>query len=149
MHIVKSAKLHTTVFIGKTNLQMDLDPAKRSGMRLMADDEAEMLYVEYKGEVGRVPYTNLVSMIPADQQKFGGIFAEEYNKLTAYLSGQSVSDIHSALQSDSAANSPAAQSVASPANPFPRKPGRPPTNAQASTPQGHVHAGPGAGKTHD
>ena len=81
MHIVASAKLHTTVFIGKTNLQMDLDPAKRPGMRLMADDQSQMLFVEYKGEVGRVPYTDIVSMIPKDQALFRKIFDAEYTKL--------------------------------------------------------------------
>ena len=134
MHIVSSAKLHSTVFIGRTNLQMDLDPAKRPGMRLLADDQSQMLFVEYKGEVGRVPYTDIVSMIPKDQAMFRRIFSEEYTKLEI-----------TPVAAQTTASEEIAKDVTIPTGT--RKIVR--QSAQVSAPTGHVHAGPGAGKTHD
>ena len=138
MHIVSSAKLHSTVFIGKTNLQMDLDPAKRPGMRLLADDQSQMLFVDYKGEIGRVPYTDVVSMIPKEQATFRKIFDAEYNKLLALPNASSAPTSELAYQ---------VQFIQPAAEAPPKKRGRP--SAQISTPMSHVQAGPGAGKTHD
>lgn len=125
MHIIKHAKLQTTVFIGKTNLQMDLDPQKRKGMRLLADDESQTLYVDFNGEIGRVPYTDIVSMIPENQSLFRKVFDHEYEqlKITTFPTVASIEPMD-----------------------LPKK-GRP--KAQASSPMDHVHAGLGAGKTHD
>lgn len=56
---IKRAELHTPLFLGGTNLQTKLDPAKRHGLRLTWDTEERTLFVLWNGEVGEIPEANV------------------------------------------------------------------------------------------
>jgi len=66
---LKFCEVHTSLFIAGTNLGLKLDPARRSGLKLFLNEETKRLEVEWNGEKGLVPETNVVVMIPGKPGK--------------------------------------------------------------------------------
>lgn len=66
------AELHNPLFLAGTNLQMKLDPAKRSGLKLVYDRAEKELLVYFKTTKGEymaiVPSANVSSMTPVTTQ---------------------------------------------------------------------------------
>jgi len=119
MEIIKRAVLHNTLLLGGANLQLSLDTTKRTGLQMIHDEEAQMLYVHNNGEFAKLPYPNVAHMIPAETKDLAKLFRDTFTNTM----------------------SPAvAAAIAS----APR--GR--VKAQASSPTDHVFAN-GAGKTND
>lgn len=98
------AELHNPLFLAGTNLQMKLDPTKRSGLTLVYDRAEKELLVTYNGKVAIVPASNVSSMTPHGPRTAG------VTKVAGLPAGLKAT-------------------------------------AQVSTPQSHVHAGPGHGTT--
>lgn len=99
------AELHNPLFLAGTNLQMKLQPEKRTGLKLTYDRAEKELLVEWQGQTAIVPSSNISSMTP---------------KLIL---------------------NPAKIEPQAPTPELARR------SAQVSTPQSHVHAGPGHGDT--
>ncbi len=116
MEIVKRIKLHNGAFAGGTNLQLDLDTEKRTGLRLLDDSQEEVVYVHFKDEIIKMPYTNISSITPTNERQ-----AELADIFTKVFAGEKVEKKNTA---------PGVR-----------------VQAQASSPQDHVFAGPGKGKT--
>ncbi len=66
---LKFAELHSPLFLAGTNLQLKLDPTKRTGLKLVYDRAEKELLVTWNGETAIVPTTNVSSMTPADEPK--------------------------------------------------------------------------------
>jgi hypothetical protein len=60
---LKFAELHTPAFVAGTNLGIKLLPASRTGLKLQYDRKEKELHIYWNGEVGIVPYSNVVCMI--------------------------------------------------------------------------------------
>lgn len=101
---LKFCEVHTALFIAGTNLGLKLDPGKRTGLKLQYNRKNFELEVAWNGEIGLVPVTNVVCMIPGKPKHLADVVSH-----------------------------PTVANVAS--------------TAQVETPFGHVHAGPGKGKT--
>lgn len=61
---LKFCEVHTALFIAGTNLGLKLDPGKRTGLELKYNRKNFELEVSWNGEVGLVPVTNIVVMVP-------------------------------------------------------------------------------------
>lgn len=117
---LRFAEIHAPLFLmgdKGVNLGSKLDPAKRKGLVLTYDREAAELLVSYQDMNAIVPVTNVVSMLEASGN-----------------SGKLDLDVVRRAQK---ADTPivVTTQVAKP------------IEAQVSTPQSHVFAGPGAGQT--
>jgi hypothetical protein len=60
---IKWAELHAPLFLAGTNLQLKLDPTKRSGLKMEYDEEKKHLYVTYNNQTARIPETSVLSMV--------------------------------------------------------------------------------------
>ncbi len=58
------AELHGPLFLAGTNLQMKLDPHKRTGLKLVYDRAEKELLVTFNGKTAIIPSSNIVSMTP-------------------------------------------------------------------------------------
>lgn len=58
------AELHNPLFLAGTNLQMKLQPDKRTGLKLVYDRTEKELLVEWQGQTAIVPSSNISSMTP-------------------------------------------------------------------------------------
>ena len=65
------AELHNPLFLAGTNLQMKLDPKKRSGMVLRYDLDNQQLLVYWQERLAIVPSSNVSSMTPVNARIFG------------------------------------------------------------------------------
>ncbi len=61
---IEFAELHNPLFLAGTNLQMKLDPTKRTGLKLEYDRAEKELLVTYNGRMAIVPSANVSSMTP-------------------------------------------------------------------------------------
>ena len=61
---LKFAELHNPLFLAGTNLQLKLDPSKRTGLVLKYDREFKELHVYWADEMAIVPTTNVSAMVP-------------------------------------------------------------------------------------
>lgn len=61
------AELHNPLFLAGTNLQMKLDPTKRTGLKLIYDRAEKELLVSYNGKTAIVPASNVASMTPVSE----------------------------------------------------------------------------------
>jgi hypothetical protein len=102
---LKFAELHAPLFLAGTNLQLKLDPTRRTGLKLVYDRAEKELLVTWQNQLAIVPVGNVASMTPAGVE------------------------------------------VAKPEPMVVVEKARPRVTAQVSTPQSHVHAGPGHGDT--
>lgn len=125
MKILKRVRLHSSAFCGGTNLNLDLDTEKRTGMRLLDDPDASMVYVQLKNDEVEIPYTNIVDKKPLDSSHLKKAFDDAF-KETEKKPEPTIID-------------PAKMPQRS----------KPKITAQYETPMSHVHAGPGAGKARD
>lgn len=60
---IEWAELHAPLFLAGTNLGQKLDPKKRSGLKMMYDEDKRHLYVIYNAQMARVPETSVLSMV--------------------------------------------------------------------------------------
>lgn len=124
MKIVLSfAELHAPLFLAGKNFGMKLDGHKHHGIVLTYDREFKELWVTWKDTSGKshdaiIPLSNVASMTP---------FREAPETAKEKLA--------------KATTAPKAD------QPFGYDPAKYKTTAQVSTPQSHVHAGPGHGDT--
>lgn len=66
---LKFAELHAPLFLGGTNLQMKLDPTKRTGLTIAYDRVEKELLVTYNGNQAIIPSSNVMSMTPGTVEK--------------------------------------------------------------------------------
>ena len=114
------AEIHAPLFLlgdKGKNLGTKLDVKAKAGLKLVYDRDEKELHVSYMGMNAIVPVTNVASMLEAPPKP--------KTKLTA-------AEVKEAQKADTPTGAP---------KPFD------PNAAQVSTPQSHVHAGPGAGQT--
>lgn len=100
---LKFAELHNPLFLAGKNHGMKLDPGRFAGMKLLYNRAEKELIVEWEGERGIIPSSNISCMVE------GEVVKKEPQHTHPIIAGIS--------------------------------------SAQVSTPYGHVHEGPGAGKT--
>jgi hypothetical protein len=62
-HPVKFAELHSPLFLGGTNLQLKLDPTRRTGITMQYDRTEKELLVTWNNETAIVPVSNVASMV--------------------------------------------------------------------------------------
>jgi len=67
---IKSAELHTPLFLSGVNLGLKLDPARRDALELMFDRKEALLIVTFNEATAIIPAANVVSMVPADPEPF-------------------------------------------------------------------------------
>jgi hypothetical protein len=60
---IKFAELHSPLFLGGTNLQLKLDPARRTGIQMVYDQIEKELLVTWNNETAIVPTSNVASMV--------------------------------------------------------------------------------------
>lgn len=101
---VKFCEVHSPVFIAGKNLGVKLDPSRLGGLALFYHREYKELAIQWNGETGYVPSTNIVVYVPGEVKVPAPIVS---HPMVAGVS----------------------------------------TTAQVETPYGHVHAGPGKGKS--
>jgi len=65
---IEFAELHNPLFLAGTNLQMKLDPNKRTGLKLQYSREYKELHVTWLERTAIVPTTNVSSMTPYEKQ---------------------------------------------------------------------------------
>ena len=61
---LKFCEVHTALFLAGTNLGLKLDPTRRSGLKLWSDEAKKRVYIEWNGETGWTPETNVAIAIP-------------------------------------------------------------------------------------
>ncbi len=120
---IEFAELHNPLFLAGTNLQLKLEPAKRTGLKLEYDRAEKELLVTYNGKTAIVPTTNVSSMTPATKPV---VIAVPSQQAAANMSDPERDKIVAAQQA---------------AGKQPR------VTAQVSGPHDHVFAGPGHGKS--
>ncbi len=125
------AELHNPLFHGKKSHGTKLDTHNNKDLHMVYDRDEKELYVTWMGKTTIVPHTNIVNYTPgpaADRRvvQAGSPMVSDIAKAQV---GQPT---HTAQPMPYAATSPLV------AKPF---------TAQVSTPQSHVHAGPGKGET--
>src|ERR1017187_6539760 len=67
------AELHNPLFVAGTNMQLKLDPIKRTGLVLVYDRTEKELLVTYNGTLAIVPCSNVASMTPTDPNVLGTV----------------------------------------------------------------------------
>jgi hypothetical protein len=67
------AELHNALFLGQANLQLKLDPKRRSGLVLQYDRDEKELLVYFGGELAIVPASNISSLTPKDPTVLGPV----------------------------------------------------------------------------
>ncbi len=60
---IEWAELHAPLFLAGTNLGQKLDPKKRTGLKMIYDEDKRHLYVIYNAQMARVPETSVLSMV--------------------------------------------------------------------------------------
>lgn len=70
---LKFCEVHTPLFLAGTNLGLKLDPSKRTGLLLNYSRKDQELEVEWNGEKGYVPSTNVVIFVPGSPKKAADI----------------------------------------------------------------------------
>jgi len=63
---IKWAELHNPLFLGGTNLQLKLDPAKRTGLKMEYNRNDKELLVTWNNQTAIVPISNVASMVPGE-----------------------------------------------------------------------------------
>ena len=129
------AELHTALFLAGTNLGLKLNKThtglgQRTGLHLIYDREEKELLVYWNKSLAIVPSTNVASMTPANPEVLGDLPAELDVKPVMAITPRPNQTL---------------KEVATTVNTTKTKSGK--TNAQVSTPTGHVFEGPGAGLT--
>lgn len=70
---LKFAETHNPIFLAGTNLQLKLDPSKRTGMVLIYDRDEKELLVYWNKEMAIIPLSNVSNMIPSDPTILGKV----------------------------------------------------------------------------
>lgn len=78
MEKIKRAVLHNTLLLGGSNLQLSLDTEKRTGLQMIHDADADVLYVHNNGEYATLPYPNVAHMVPQDPSKLASLFKSTF-----------------------------------------------------------------------
>ncbi len=144
---IRFAELHAPLFSRAegqhgtgTNLGMKLDPHARPGLKIEYDEETNHLYVTFNGITSRIPETNVVAMIE-DEKEMKRRHAESSTK-------QSVGPLSEAEEAYWTAEAEKAVELVNMITEPRQAPViKPKVTAQVETPQSHVHAGKGKGKT--
>lgn len=122
MRTIKRAVLHNTLLLGGANLQMNLDIARRTGLKMIYDEKEELLYVYNNGEFVDIPRESVAQMFREDPSALVSVFEETFNMVINYAKKAAVVVVNKVKGK---------------------------LSPQASSPMDHVFAGPGAGKTND
>jgi hypothetical protein len=117
---LRFVELHTPLFVGGTNLGAKLDSRKRTGLRLVRDFKNQELIVIWNQELSQIPWNSNVANSIA--------FKKDQEKILETLIPAEINVLPYAAQQ----SHPMTAGIGS---------------AQVETPFGHVHAGPGKGKT--
>ncbi len=66
---LKFAELHNPLFLAGKNFGLKLDPAHAAGLTLNYDREEKELLVEWRGEIGIIPSSNIACMVVGQSVK--------------------------------------------------------------------------------
>src|SRR5690348_14979198 len=115
------AELHDAIFVGGKNLSAKLDTHRYPALHMVYDKAEKELIVTWQKVTAYVPSTNIKSYIPGRAP----------DRKIVQMGSPQVLNVSSTAQVETPGMLPISRVV--------------PT-AQAETPTGHVHAGPGNGK---
>lgn len=138
---IEWAELHAPLFLAGTNLGQKLDPKKRTGLKMIYDEDKRHLYVIYNAQMARVPETSVLSMVERSNGKVAQLVEREPEELRVPGSSPGFAttpaDVHAGLARRNEAG----------ASSMPQINRTVVEHAQVSTPVSHVFAGPGGGQT--
>jgi len=130
------AKLHSPLHYNATNFGDTLDPEKRNGLKLTMDYENDRLMVGWNGKIGFLPRSSIMVWEEGEPSKRQKVVEE----IKQAVAGAKV--VHPGMEPQTRMAQMAAPAP-QPAQPVIAKS----ITAQVESPMGHVHAGPGKGKT--